>query len=158
MVVTLLLTAIHYLRIHVIGDQRLERTAPPSLPPHHCSPTTWFVLPKSTSKDVIWMCRAFFFCTFCLYLGQAPFVSLPRVSGGGSFMHAPLCWVISVIPLLAGISVFLQSDVQTQSRLSILDLATTAEDTTLDCLIRGWPGQYWVEILSGFQGYSNVKS
>ena len=139
MLVTLLLIAIHYLRIHVIGGQRLVRIAHPSLPPHHCSPTTWF-LPswlKSISKDVIWTCRAFFFCTFCLYWGPAPFVSPPSGSGAGFFMHAPLCWVFSVIPLLAGILVFLQSDVQTPSCLSILDLATAAEDTTLDCLTRG---------------------
>ena len=28
------------LRIHIIGSQRLERFAPPSLPPHLCNPAT----------------------------------------------------------------------------------------------------------------------
>ena len=120
MLVTLLLIAIHYLRIHLVGGQRLVRIAPPSLPPHHCSPCNNLICPILVKEHFLRLLSRHSSPAPSVSTGSSTFVFPPSVSGGGSFMHAPLCWVISVIPLLAGISVFLQSDVHTQSRLSIL--------------------------------------
>ena len=96
---------------HVIGSSRSVRIALPSLPPYHSGPSNQ-ALPvlhlgwRAPLQCVIWMCRAFFTVTapvlcqrHCL-LPMDWVVVLPCILFYSRHLHHPL---------LAGISVFLQS-------------------------------------------------
>ena len=53
---TLLLVAMYYWG-HVIGGQRLGRSAPPSLPPHYCSPAIRDFQSYISVKVIFWRCH-----------------------------------------------------------------------------------------------------
>ena len=110
------------------------RIAPPSLPPHHSGPATRDFLSSISVEALFHRCHLDVHCarppspTTPVLCHGPVWWSPPSGSGGGAPTHAPLQPTSPSSPL-AGISVFLQSRLQSPFCLSDVDLAAAAGDT-----------------------------
>ena len=115
--------------VHVIWGQRLVRIAPPCLPPHHSGPATRDFQSSISVEALLWGChldvqgllhQQLLCSAMVQHCGLLPVdwaVILPRMLCYSWLLHHPP---------LTGISVFLQSHLQSLSGLPDVDLATAA--------------------------------